>query len=106
MFGYEAGEIVGKEYNLLVPADRRGEVDRALEAVRSGVVSRYDTVRLGRGGRPIDLAVTISPIRNAQGVTTGVSVTARDIGGRVRAAQMLHEAKSDFAKFLRMRRSA
>ena len=96
LFGYDAGEIVGKDYDLLVPVDRRDEVNRALEAVRSGVVSRYDTVRLGRGGRRVDVAVTISPIRNAQGVTTGVSVTARGIGERVRAAQMLHESEKRF----------
>ena len=96
LFGYTANEIAGKNYYVLVPADRLHEVNQALEQVRTGAVSRYDTVRLGKDGRRIDVAVTISPTGNSAGGTTGVSVTARDIGERLRAEQKLRDSEERF----------
>jgi PAS domain S-box-containing protein len=96
LFGYTANEIVGRDYDVMVPADRRDEVNQALDQVRTGAVSHCDSVRLAKGGRRIDVAVTISPIRNSGGETAGVSVVMRDIGKRVRAERKLRESEERF----------
>jgi PAS domain S-box-containing protein len=96
LFGYSADEIVGKNYSILTPPDRRDEVTQTLDNVRAGAVCHYDTVRLAKDGRPIDVAVSVSPIASPDGCIGGVSVIARDIGERLRSEQKLREIEARF----------
>ena len=80
LFGYTADEIVGKHYSVLSPPDRRDEISNALAKIRTGAMSRYDTVRVRKDGLRIDVMVTVSPIRNSCGGIVGAAVIARDIG--------------------------
>jgi PAS domain S-box-containing protein len=85
MYGYTANEIVGRSITTLVPANRQEEVRRILETIAGGErVERLETVRIAKGGRQIDVSVTISPIRSDDGQVIGASSIARDIGDRLR----------------------
>ncbi len=96
LFGYPAGEIVGRHGTVLAPGDRRGEVSRTFAAVSAGAVRHYEAVRLAKDGRRIDVAVTVSPIRNTAGAISGVAYMARDIGARLRGERKLRESEELF----------
>jgi len=80
MFGYSSQEVVGRHVYVLVPADRIEESAKNLQALRRGQhFANYDTVRLRKGGKRIDVSLTESPIRNSGGAISGISLIARDI---------------------------
>src|SRR6516225_3155608 len=79
MFGYPEHEVLGKSIRLIIPSDRQAEEDYILSQVCQGEkVDHFETVRLSKDGRRIDVSLTISPIRNAEGVIVGASKIARD----------------------------
>lgn len=80
MYGYRAEEIVGRSIYAIVPAERREEVARYLEHVRQGKpIQHHETVRMTRAGALVDVALTVSPIRNERGEIVGASTIGRDI---------------------------
>jgi PAS domain S-box-containing protein len=93
LFGYEAAEVIGKPVTILIPQDRRDEESFILQQIRRGErIDHYETVRRRKDGGLIDVSLTVSPVRNAQGKIIGASKIARDITKRKReidAALML-----------------
>lgn len=86
IFGYLAEEVIGKSIKILIPADLQSEEDRIIERIRAGQrIEHYETVRQRKYGGLVDISLTVSPIKNAQGVIIGASKIARDIGERKRA---------------------
>jgi PAS domain S-box-containing protein len=86
MFGYVAAEAVGKSIMLIIPKERLGEEQEVLRRMRIGeALDHYETVRVRKDGTPIDISLTVSPIRNASGTIVGASKIARDISDRKRA---------------------
>ncbi|MGI8460457.1 MAG: PAS domain-containing sensor histidine kinase [Solirubrobacterales bacterium] len=85
IYGYTANEIVGRPVSLLVPPDRPDD-DEAIRAcvAGSGRVQDLETQRVARGGRLIDVSITVSPVRDRQGRIVGASSVERDISERVR----------------------
>jgi PAS domain S-box-containing protein len=82
MFGYPAEEAIGRSIRMIIPADRQGEEDTVLAAIRAGrAVSHFETVRQRKDGSLIDISLTVSPIRDDAGVVIGASKIARDITG-------------------------
>ena len=68
MYGYTADEMVGKPADVLVPEEREGEERKILQTVVADeVVTEFETVRLRKHGGPIDVAVTVSPLRDPGG---------------------------------------
>jgi PAS domain S-box-containing protein len=85
LFGYPRAQLVGKSVRLLIPPERVAEEDRILAEIRNGSrVEHYETVRMGKGGRRIDVSLTISPVRDASGAIIGASKIAREITERKR----------------------
>ncbi|MGH8289713.1 MAG: hybrid sensor histidine kinase/response regulator [Steroidobacteraceae bacterium] len=83
LFGYTAEEAVGQPIALIIPAERVQEEQEILERLRRGErIDHFETVRVAKNGRRIEVALTISPIRNAAGVIVGASKIARDISER------------------------
>jgi PAS domain S-box-containing protein len=83
IFGYAAKEVIGKSITMLIPPDRQDEEAEILARLRRGEqIRHYESVRLRKDGTPIDISVTISPIRDADGVIVGASKVARDISNR------------------------
>jgi PAS domain S-box-containing protein len=92
LFGFSAAEAVGNSIDIIVPPDRRSEVHNILERVGRGeTIEQHETLRLRRDGRPVDVALSVSPIRSANGEIVGASKTARDIGDAKRAQQALNQ---------------
>ena len=96
LYGYPADEIIGQNISVLAPPDRREEVSQVLAKVRTGAISRYETVRVRKDGRRVDAMFTVSPIGNSRGEIVGVAAIARDIGARLRAGQRLRESEERF----------
>jgi PAS domain S-box-containing protein len=92
IFGYTAGEMIGTSITRIIPADRIHEEARILDQLRRGLrVEHLETVRQGKDGRLIDVAVTISPIRDALGGIIGVSKSVREITAQKRAERQIAE---------------
>ena len=85
MFGHDEREAVGQSIDLIVPSDRRAEeVDLRRSVVKGEAVTNLDTVRVDKQGEPLDVAISVSPIRDATGSIIGASTIARDIRARRR----------------------
>jgi light-regulated signal transduction histidine kinase (bacteriophytochrome) len=83
----------------VVPADHADEVQRLLERIGRGEsADNYETVRLNKDGKQIDVSITISSIRDAQGKIIGVSTSARDIGERKQAEEQLKALTADLER--------
>jgi two-component system CheB/CheR fusion protein len=90
LFGYAAEEVIGKSIAILIPADRENEEPGILDRIRRGErVERYETVRRRKDGAMVDITLTVSPIRSADGKIIGASKIAHDISERRRAEQRL-----------------
>ena len=86
LFGYAAGEIIGRDVLLLVPPEAQAEAQSRMAGVVEGKpVPSYEAVRLAKGERPVEVAGTVSPIRDLGENLTGISFIFRDIGERKRA---------------------
>ena len=97
VFGYTAAELVGRPVRILIPADRQAEEDDILARITRGErVRHFETVRVRKDGHPIDISLTISPIRDASGRIIGVSKIARDITAQKRAAAELEAQQAWF----------
>ena len=94
IFGYSAEEVVGQHISLLMPPERVEDMRRILERVRRGErVDHYETKRRTKDGRIIDVSLTVSPVRDADGNIIGASKVARDITEQKRAAVEGKEAE-------------
>lgn len=80
IYGYTAEEVVGKHVSILVPIDQPNEIPRIMERLGRGeVIGHYETLRRKKDGTIIDVSLTISPVRDVNGLITGASAVARDI---------------------------
>jgi PAS domain S-box-containing protein len=88
MFGWTAAEAVGRHITLIIPKDRLTEEDGVLARLRRGErIDHFETVRITKDGRLVDVSITVSPIRDGQGRIVGASKIARDITERRRIEQ-------------------
>ncbi len=89
MFGYTRDEAIGQGITLIVPPERAAEESALLARIRRGEhVAPFETVRVAKDGRLMDVELTTSPVRDAAGEVTGASKIARDISDRRRAEEM------------------
>jgi PAS domain S-box-containing protein len=83
LFGYPAAEAIGNSINIIVPPNQRAEVSYFLKrAGRGEQIEHHETSRVHKGGRSVDVSLSVSPIRSASGKIVGVSKTAHDITER------------------------
>ena len=106
LFGYTAAEMIGNPITLLIPARLQSEEPKILDRIRRGErVEHYDTVRVRKNGELVDISLTVSPVRDADGNIAGASKIARDITDRKRAEdrqelltrEIQHRTKNLFA---------
>src|SRR5439155_24272013 len=94
LYGYPAADIVGRPFATLVPPERPGDLPTLLDRARRGErTEHYETVRLHKDGRRIDVSITVVPITDAAGRVTGAASIARDVGERKRAEQQLRQSR-------------
>ncbi|MDE3059925.1 MAG: PAS domain S-box protein [Pseudomonadota bacterium] len=90
LFDYTAEEAVGQHVSLLIPPEKYKEEQYILGQARKGEpVRQLATVRQGRNGRLIDVALTVSPIRDCSGRIIGASKIVRDVSERKKIEQQL-----------------
>ncbi len=85
LYGYSAQETIGQPISMLLPPGHSDEIRQTMAKLRRGETVKEETLRRRKDGRLIDVALTVSPIKGAQGRVTAASAIARDIGERKRA---------------------
>jgi PAS domain S-box-containing protein len=92
LFGYTAERAIGKSINLIVPPERPDEEEQILRRIRRGErIEHYETVRVRNNGIPIQVSLSISPIKSQTGEIIGASEITRDITESRRTEQALHQ---------------
>lgn len=80
LYGYTADEMIGQPASLLFPVDRADELPALMERLKRGErIAHFETVRVRKDGKRVDISLTISPIRSASGKIVAASAIARDI---------------------------
>jgi PAS domain S-box-containing protein len=103
MYLYTAEEMVGRNISRLFPADRAGELQPILDRLRRGErIDHYETKRVRKDGVVIDVSISVSPVKNSDGVVTGAATVARDITERNRAETALLEMMTRLRRSERM----
>lgn len=88
IFGYTAEEMIGQSILRIIPPELHEEEGRILQKLRRGErVEHYETNRLNKSGRTVQVSLTASPIRDQQGFIIGASKIARDISLQKDAAR-------------------
>ncbi|HWC96699.1 MAG TPA: PAS domain S-box protein [Candidatus Sulfopaludibacter sp.] len=94
LYGYKAEEVIGLPMRSLLPLDRQHEESEILESLRAGSpVIRFESVRVRKDGTTVDVALTISPIRDRMGAFMGVSHVAHDISEQKRTAEQMRQTQ-------------
>ena len=106
LFGYSEREAVGQPINILIPADLHDEEKEILRRVRLGQrIDNYETFRVTKDGRTLDVSITVSPVRNGDGAIVGASKILRDITESKRDRAALRESERRLASEVRAART-
>ncbi|MBL8631341.1 MAG: PAS domain S-box protein, partial [Rhodospirillaceae bacterium] len=105
LFGYPEQLVLGQKLaNFLVPDDRADEDETLLRRIAAGEnVQTFDTVRLHRDGTPIDVAVTVGPVREADGRISGAAKHLRDIRSRIQESRRLKDFSARLEREVELR---
>ncbi len=90
LFGYTAAEAIGRPISMLLPPDRTDEMPRMLTKIEGGAaISHYETERVDKDGRRLDISVGVSPLRDGDGRIVGMATIARDVTERRQAERRM-----------------
>jgi PAS domain S-box-containing protein len=99
LYGYSAEEANGKPISILLPPNHLDEPEQILEKIKRGQgVQHFETERVRKDGKIVDVSLTVSPIRDPTGAIIGASVIARDITERKRMQESLKESEQRFRR--------
>lgn len=88
LYGYTSEEAIGKNIKIIVPPEKKEELEEILEKICLGKhIENFETVRADKNGKRIDVSLTISPVKSPTGKILGASTIARDITGQKRAEE-------------------
>lgn len=80
LYGYTENEMIGKPITRIFPDDRKEEFNEIMEVVNMGeAIDHYETKRISKSGRLIDVSISISPLKDSNGKIIGASAIGRDI---------------------------
>jgi PAS domain S-box-containing protein len=101
VFKYAASEVIGQQISMLIPIDLRHEEVDILEKIKAGIiVDHYETKRLRKDGKIIDVSITVSPMRDAEGNIVGASKISRDITEQKEAEEKLAISEERFRSII------
>ncbi len=94
IYGYTAQEMIGKSISLLAPKDRGDEIPAILQKIRNGQqVEYFESVRVTKDGRSLNVSISVSPIIDAEGKVVGASTIARNITGQKKIEDQLRQSQ-------------
>ncbi|HEY6249100.1 MAG TPA: PAS domain S-box protein [Candidatus Angelobacter sp.] len=94
MFGYKAAEIIGRSVTTIIPPELRKDEDMILGKIKSGErIEHFETVRVAKDGRRLDVSLTVSPLKDENGKIIGAAKIVRDITERKRTEEALRQAE-------------
>jgi PAS domain S-box-containing protein len=103
LFQYRADEIIGKSLLTLVPPERMDRAHLAIARLRDGGwYDQYETVRVRKDGTHVPVELTVSPIRNTDGMVVGIATACRDITVRHHYEEALRESEERFSKVFKL----
>jgi PAS domain S-box-containing protein len=89
IFGYDASEMIGQPILKIIPPELHGEEREILARLQRGErIEHYETVRVAKDGRRVDVSLTVSPLRDRSGKVVGASKVGRDITDRKRTEKL------------------
>lgn len=95
VFGYGAAEAIGQNITFLIPPNRLPEEIDIVARLKQGLrIEHFETVRVAKGGRLVDISLSVSPIKDEDGNVIGAAKIARDITARKRTEEALRESES------------
>ena len=107
LLGHTAAEIIGQPITVLIPPDRQEEERHIIASLRAGKrIEHYETVRVAKDGRLIEVALTISPLRDQTGEIVGASKILRDVTERKRIERELQGLLAERNQILASERAA
>jgi two-component system cell cycle sensor histidine kinase/response regulator CckA len=93
IFGYTSAEAIGEDISLIAPPDKVEEAKRIREQSRTGIpIQSFETVRIAKGGRRIEMSLSVSPVLDSDGIVVGVSAIGRDITAYKQTQEALRKA--------------
>jgi two-component system sensor kinase FixL len=103
MYGYTVAEAVGQPIAMLAPPALKDEIPGLIERARRGeVITSYETTRVTKDGRRLDVSLTLSPIQDAAGQIVGVSTIARDVTQLNQAQRRIRELTAEMVHMSRL----
>ena len=104
VYGYTAEEMKGEPISRLVPPGQENEIPDILDRIKRGeVIEHYETKRVRKDGTVIDVSLTVSPVKSAEGAVVAASSIARDITGRKRVEEALQRLNEELEQRVRDR---
>jgi PAS domain S-box-containing protein len=93
LYGYTAEEAIGRHVKMLCSPERPGEMEAILERIRQGHhVGRIETVHCGKGGKRVEISLSVFPVLDEEGKPSSAATIARDISERKRMEQQLRQS--------------
>jgi PAS domain S-box-containing protein len=94
IYGYKPEEVIGKSISFLAPKEHPDEIPMIMDKIRDGKrVEYFESVRVAKDGRRLNVSISVSPIWDAEGKIVGASAIARDITAQKRAEDQLRQAQ-------------
>jgi diguanylate cyclase (GGDEF)-like protein/PAS domain S-box-containing protein len=101
MYGYSAGEVIGRSLSMLVPIDRSDEIPGVLKRLKRGeTVDHFETIWIRKDGKEIDIELALSPIRDTLHAIVGASTIGHDISARKAAEKCMVQMESKYRGLL------
>ena len=97
IYGYSAEEVIGKNISILAPPQLKNEITQLIIKIKDGKrVSHYDTIRIRKDGKHVDVSITMSPIFDNSRNLIGISTIARDITKEKKSELALKESEEKY----------
>jgi PAS domain S-box-containing protein len=105
VYGYSAREANGRSLSIITPPEKERESSHILDRIKHGErIESFETVRRHKDGSPIEVSITMSPIKDAGGKFIGASAISRDISHRTQAEEALRRSEASLARAQRIAR--